>query len=221
MRHEEAYDRLASLVGLRAADADGEALRAHVEGCEVCQERIRVLREVDGALRAGPSPSEPPARLEERVLAVPRVHPQEVGKRWSRGWLAGGLGATAAVVAALALVVTSPWSGGGSSDPTGFDSIQTAAITEPRGGVEAMIEFGEMMGPVQPVRLTVSGLGGDGRYELWLAGGGGEVAVGTFRPGKDGACTVLMDAPAGEWSAARIRHAGADDPGAEVASGPV
>lgn len=221
MTHDEAYERLASLVGLRAADTEDEALRAHVDGCEACQERLKVLREVDGALRSGPSRSEPPARLEERVLAVPRVHPQETGKRWRRGWLVGGLGASAAVIAALALVVTSPWSGGGSSDPMGFDSIQTAAIAEPRDGVEAKIEFGETMGPVQPVRLTVSGLGGDGRYEFWLAGGGGEVAVGTFRPGKDGACTVLMDAPAGEWSAARIRHADTNDLGAEVASGPV
>jgi hypothetical protein len=220
VRHEEAYERLPSLVGLRAADVDDRELRAHVDGCETCQRRLRTLREVDGALRSGPSRSEPSERLEERVLAVPRVHPQEDRGR-QRRWLVGGLGAAAAVIAALALVATSPWSGSSNDGPGAFDSVQTAAIAEPRRGVEAMVEFGEAMGPVQPVRLTVSGLGGDGRYELWLAGGGGEVAVGTFKPGKDGACTVMMDAPAGEWSAVRIRHAGANDPGADVASGPV
>ena len=51
MTHDEAYERLASLVGLRAADTEDGALRAHVDGCEACQERLKVLREVDGALR--------------------------------------------------------------------------------------------------------------------------------------------------------------------------
>ncbi len=221
MRHDEAYERLASLVELRPADEDDAELRAHVEGCEVCRRRLDVLRAVDGALRSGLHANDPPEGLEERVLAVPRVHPQDAGgSRWRRRAIGGALG-VAAAIAVLTLLVTAPWSSGGDTQPSGFDPVETAAIAEPRDGVEATIEFGETMGPVQPVRLTVSGLGGDGDYELWLAGGGGEVSVGTFRPGKDGACTVLMDAPAGDWSAVRIRHAGVGGGGTEIASGPV
>lgn len=223
MNHDEAYERLPSLVGLRPAEEDDADLRAHVEGCAVCRARLDALRRVDEALRSGPRAAEPSDALRDRVLSVPHVHPQQrpAPSRRVRRIAAGGLGAAAAAIVALTLVVASPWDQGGGGPSEDFDSVQTAAISEPRQGVEATLEFGKTEGAVQPVRLTVSGLGSNGRYELWLTSGGGEVAVGTFKPGKDGACTVMMDVPQGDWSQARITHAAADEPGFEVASGPV
>jgi len=54
------------------------AARAHVEGCPRCQEYLRVLSDVDAALRAWPEEAPPPdlaARVLSRATRLPQHRP--------------------------------------------------------------------------------------------------------------------------------------------------
>ena len=76
MTHEEAYPRLAELVGVRAADVDESALRAHVSNCGRCATRLRELERVERILQSahGERRHVPRERLAERVLAIPALN---------------------------------------------------------------------------------------------------------------------------------------------------
>ena len=90
------------------------ALRAHVDGCEDCTERLAALARVDLALASAPLPALPDdlrARLDARIAREkPQVRPRadaaarRTAPRTRRRWLgAPALGLAAAAAAALAL----------------------------------------------------------------------------------------------------------------------
>jgi len=76
LRHEELEAMVAPWV-LDALDpAEGEAVRAHVEGCASCREVAARMRRVVGALPLAADEVSPPARLRERVLAAAAASPR-------------------------------------------------------------------------------------------------------------------------------------------------
>jgi hypothetical protein len=50
--HDEAYPRLAELVGVRAADVDESTLRTHVSNCARCTTRLRELERIERILQS-------------------------------------------------------------------------------------------------------------------------------------------------------------------------
>lgn len=83
-------------------ETEAAAVRAHVEGCPICQEEMRDLEPVVEALAAASperliEPPEPPASLEERTLA--RISSERRARRGSR------LRRSAVVAAAAVLLV--------------------------------------------------------------------------------------------------------------------
>jgi hypothetical protein len=210
--HEEAFSRLPDLLWMRVADEDDAVLRRHVEGCAECRERLSELRRVHAAL-AGAGRSDPPPGLAERVRDIPARYAQDAAPaRRSRRALGAVAGVAAAALAAgvVALALT----GGGETAPAGpFQVVDQVAVTDPRSPVTGRIEMGEPSAGMRTIRLAVNGLDATGgRYELWLSSASGEVSAGTFRPDKSGACTVMLSAPDGEWTAATIVKAGSDEP---------
>ena len=202
MTHDEAYPRLAELVGLHDAVADEPALRAHLSGCPRCAARLADLERLDGALR-GLGPEIPlPASLDAEVRAVPDTHLQAARPRRRLLPAAGAL-AIAATVAALLVV---PRVGG----PADARIIPLSSVSTP---VRAQLHIAREGGNHR-IRLEVTGLqrAPGARYRLWLRSHTGEVALEPFRPGAQGTVVVVMDVPVGSWTHASIT-AGDDPPG--------
>lgn len=110
---------LSALLDGELAPAREAEVRAHLEGCAACRDRVGALRGVDEALRAAAPPAVPAdlrARLRARIEeadggtrapdAPPRVAP--VTPRRSRRWQRSSLGAALTAAAALALYLTLP-----------------------------------------------------------------------------------------------------------------
>lgn len=206
MTHDEAWVRLAELVGLHAASEEDRDLHAHVAGCERCRGRLGELRAIDARLRAMEAPPVPSRGLDRRVLAISGAAATPMMRRRSRP-----AGAVAAVLIALLVLgggVLAILATRGGSDPgTGFSAARVLELAGPSPrAMDARIEIGEPQADSLPVRITATGLAhGSGRfYGLWLTGPGGAVSGGSFRPDGGGSCVVMLQVPAGAWTAVAI-----------------
>lgn len=205
MTHEEATPRLPELVGLRpAAPGDGE-LEAHVAECARCQERLARLRRIDAGLRSLDAAPAASAGLERRVLAIPGTGANASAARSSRGrrWAVAAACAAVLVAAVGGLLATRD------DDPgaPGFAEQRTVELVAAEAPqVSARIEIGAAEGGRIPMRIVATGLphGGDRYYGLWLTESGGAISGGSFRPDGEGRCVVLLQVPAGEWTAVDI-----------------
>lgn len=200
-RHAALRGRLPDLLRPRGLDAGGRELVAHLEDCPPCRQRLERLRRVHALLgEAGPAP-EPSSELVDRIRAIP-LHTQDARPpRPGRRARVAVLGAAAAVVVAIALVVLP----GGDEGPT-FAPATTLDASD--SSIAVAVAMGAYEGDLMPMRITASGLTPGERYSLWLAGERGEVLVETFRPDKVGDCRVVVSAPVGAWTRALVR---ADD----------
>lgn len=210
MTHDDAYQRLAELVGLRAASPNESALQTHVGECHVCQARLHDLERVSRALAlARSTPFALPVDLETRVLAIPAEHPSPTTRRSSRRLLPIGVTAAAAAsIAALTITLTHP----GTNEPTPrFEVQQAVALHAVASDVRGTVELGKPSGQYQVVRLKVEGLPtrGNKTYDLWFVSAKGAMRVGSFGPGKDGACIVDLTTPRnGHWDRITITPTG-------------
>lgn len=96
-------DELAVGYAMHALEPDEEALvRAHVSGCERCQETVRATREVTAALGGSVRQYDPPERLRARLMDAiehtPQAVPLDSRRDRSRGWGRKVLLAAAALV---------------------------------------------------------------------------------------------------------------------------
>jgi hypothetical protein len=200
MRHEEALRRLPELVGLRAAGADDVELSGHVAGCARCRESLRRLQEIDAALRSLDAPAPPSQRLERRVLAIPAAGAPERRRPLRRRM---------AVAAACAILLVGAVIGilAARDDPAGepeFAAERIVRLVTPElRAVSAQVEIGAPEGSRIPMRIVATGLphGGGRYYGLWLTGADGAVSGGSFRPDGEGRCVVMLQVPAGAWTA--------------------
>lgn len=223
MTHEEAYVRLAELVGVRPAELDESALRAHASNCARCATRLRELERVDRILHStqGEPRNVPDARLEARVLAIPALNAPEAHRPRKRTRVLLLSGAFA--VTALAAVIwqgASIWPDGRS--PADFQTAQRVTLKAADTRLEAELTIGEPTGSTRPLRLVADGFPADGTdsYALWLVGPDGSEMVRTFRPNGEGACDIDAAAPAGRWTQVAITRGNEPPtPGHTVASG--
>lgn len=203
MRHDDAVPRLPELVGLRPAATDDTELTAHVEGCERCRARLRILRDIDAGLRSLDAVAPPSARLERRILAIPGAGGQEArpAARWR--WVAA---AACAVLLLGALAGAFATRGEGGAE-AGFTAERVVRLATPGSeAVSARVEVGVAEGGRVPVRVVATGLphGGGLFYGLWLTGADGAVSGGTFMPDGEGRCVVTLQVPAGPWTGVDI-----------------
>ncbi len=222
MTHEEAYPRLSELVGVRLAEADESALRAHASNCARCATRLRELDRVDRILHSahGEPRHVPDERLEARVLAIPALNALDLPRPRRRRRvlvLSGAIAVTALAVAIWQTASLWPTSGSTADFQTAHRLTLKAADTR----LEAKLTIGEPTGSTQPLRLVADGFPVDGRssYALWLVGPDGSEMVRTFRPNGEGSCDIDAAAPAGHWTHVAItRGSEPPTPGRTVAS---
>ena len=223
MTHEEAYPRLAELVGVRAADVDESVLRAHVSSCARCATRLRELERVERILQSahGEGRYVPRERLAERVLAIPTLNaPDRTPPRRRRRALvlSGALAVPALAIAIWLAVSLSP-----ADRPTaGFQPAHRLTLQATATRVEAELTIGEPTGSTQPLRLVAERFptGGAGSYALWLVGPDGSEMVRAFQPNGEGSCAIDAAAPAGRWTQVAITRGNQPPtPGHTVASG--
>lgn len=217
MTHEQAYERLAELVGLRAAPADEAALRDHVRACASCAERLASLQRVVGALDAvRDEPLPLPPGLEQRVLAIPA----DVDRGRRRGWrrrMVVGVPALAAAAAALVLALVAF---SGPAEPTFTVERSVALRPAPASTAAGRVDVGRPTGQFRIMRVSVHGLpvAGDPSYDLWMMDGKGAMKAGTFGPDPDGACEVELMIPANErWTQLAITRSGGSPHGTVLA----
>jgi hypothetical protein len=223
VRHDEAYPRLAELVGVRAAEVDESALRRHVSSCAGCATRLRELERVERILQSAHSDRRhlPSERLAERVLAIPALNAPELVRPPSRRRVLVLSGAFA--LPALAVAIWQAASLWPAARPTaGFQPAHrlTLKATVPR--LEAELTIGEPTGAAQPLRLVAEGFptGGAGSYALWLVGPDGSEMVRAFQPNGEGSCAIDAAAPAGHWTQVAITRGNqSPTPGHTVATG--
>jgi hypothetical protein len=204
VRHEDALRRLPELVGLRAAGADDAELSDHVADCGRCRESLRRLQEIDSGLRSLDAPPPSSQRLERRVLAIPAAGAPERRRRIGRRMAVTAASAILLVGAAIGVVVSAR------DDPArgpefAAERIVRLVTPEPRA-VSAQVEIGAPEGSRIPMRIVATGLphGGGRFYGLWLTGADGAVSGGSFRPDGEGRCVVMLQVPAGAWTAVNI-----------------
>lgn len=207
MTHDEAYPRLAELVGVRAADVDESALRAHVSNCARCASRLRELERVERILQSahGERRHVPRERLAERVLAIPALNAPDWTRPRRRRRVLALSGALA--VPALAIAIWQAASLWPAASPTaGFQPVHRLTLKATDSRLQAELTIGEPNGSAQPLRLVAEGFppGGTGSYGLWLVGPDGSEMVRTFRPNGEGSCAVDAAAPAGHWTQVAI-----------------
>ncbi len=218
MTHDQAYDRLPELFGLRAAPDDEAALRDHARACATCAERLASLQRVAGALddmRRRPLPL--PPDLEQRVLAIPG----EVDRGRKRSWrrrLVIGVPAVAAVAAALVLALVAFV---GTDDRT-FNLDRSVAL-RPAAASTAVgrVDVSRPNGQFRIMRVSVHGLpmAGAPSFDLWMMDGKGAMKAGTFGPDSDGSCEVELMIPANErWTHLAITRSGMPPSGPVIAT---
>jgi len=201
---DDLYERLPDLVGMHPATDDEAELREAIERSPRLKRRLANLRRVHTLLRSSDGAERPSPALAARVLSIPGLTPKSTMlSPGRRGWAAIGAVAAAACVAAL-LVVTSARDVGTNFEPIS-EPTALMTVSGKRSGIT--VQLGEV-GDGRQVQLVASGLNGDGRsYELWFEGPSGTRNLGKFAPDKSGECSMLFDAPAGEWVAAVVTHA--------------
>lgn len=223
MTHNEAYPRLAELVGVRAADVDESALRRHVSKCARCAARLRELERLERMLQSaqGDRRHVPPERLAERVLAIPALNAPDLIRPRSRRRVLALSGALAVPALAIAIwQAASLW-------PTvqqtgGFQPARRLTLNATATALEAELTIGEPTGSTQPLRLVAEGFptGGTGSYALWLIGPDGSEMVRVFQPNGEGSCAIDAAAPAGHWTQVAITRGNKPPtPGHTLASG--
>lgn len=222
MTHQEAYPRLAGLVGVRAAEVDESALRTHVSNCARCTTRLQALERVDRILQAahGDRIPVPDARLAARVLAIPALNAPEP-KRPRRRRRALVLSAALAVPA-LGIAIWQASLREPARPAVGFQPARHLTLTATSSGLEAELTIGKPTGATQSLRLVAEGFPtSDTRaYALWLVGPDGSEMVRSFRPNGEGSCAIDAVAPAGRWTQVAITRGNeAPTPGHTVASG--
>jgi hypothetical protein len=221
--HDEAYARLPELVGVRAADFDESAIRAHVASCGRCEVRLGELERIERLLQSARHDRRypPRERLGARVLAIPALNMRQAirPRRRRRAFVLSG--ALAVPLAALAFwQASSLWP---TARPTGgFQSAHRLTLKATDTDLDAEITIGKPTGSVQPLRLDAEGFpaGVTGSYALWLVGPNGSEMVRAFRPNDDGSCAIDAVAPAGRWTTVAITSGNQPPtPGHTVASG--
>ena len=210
MTHEQAYELLPDLVGLRVAHPAEAEIHAHVTSCATCAARRRDLERVAHALEiARDAHAISLTGLEERVLAIPKQQPRRPVGRFRRRIIPAGVGvAAAASIAALTLALTGP---DVTQPPSRFDAQQTVALHPIRGSVSGTVELGRPSGATRVVRLKIRGLPltGARSFDLWFISASGAMRAGSFGPGEDGSCVVdLTTAREEDWQSIAITPTG-------------
>ena len=223
MTHDDAYPRLAELVGVRAADVDESALRTHVSNCAGCATRLRELERLERILQSarGDRRQVPPKRLAERVLAIPALNTPDLIRPRSRRRVLVLSGALAVPALALAIwQAASLWPA--AQTTAGFQPAHRLTLHATATHLEAELTIGEPTGSTQPLRLVAEGFptGGTGSYALWLVGPDGSEMVRAFQPNGEGACAIDAAAPAGHWTQVAITRGNKPPtPGHTIATG--
>ena len=166
MNHDQAWQRLPDLLD----DRDDTALLGHVRECPACQRQLFLLGRIDRILRRESPDTSHRARLgrRTRILAA-----------------GGALTATAAVAAALVILLTQP------SQAVAF------TLRTPVGKVvgEATIAKGD----AHNASLTLAGRDLPAEqgpvFVLWASDGAASMPVGRFMVDPDGDCRVRFNLP--------------------------
>lgn len=202
--HKAFRERLADLLIADGDAADKALLEEHLDVCPDCRQQLTRLRRADALLAAAEPTDQPSPSLNERVSAIPvRAQPERQAPR-RRRLLVVGAGAVAAAAIAGVMFINSP-------RPTAPSFDAPTALAPTRSDVQVAVAMASADGADLPMRVTASGLTPGEEYSLWLTGQQGEVLVETFRPDKVGDCSVVLTAPAGEWSRAVVRWEGSPD----------
>jgi hypothetical protein len=184
----------ASALG-RIDAAEAIALRAHLDGCQLCRSELEELSAVAHALpladaaRLGDDAPEPPADLVVHV--VDRVERQRDQRRRGRMWRALAIAAAVLVVLGVSVGVIATRSGGSSSA-----TVVQFSPTHEGSGSARLVAHDEGT----EVHLAADGLDDGDWYWLWLTGPDGHrVGAGTFRgTGNDVHVTLTAALPLDE-----------------------
>jgi hypothetical protein len=174
------------------ADAEAEAVEAHLAGCERCLAYLRWLRPAVDLLPESVRQLEPPASLREGLLDVAREEgaapvsersrPEPSGRR-RFGWLGAGWRPATAVAALLALIA-----GGVIGYSVGDQRGSTVVAARPLGSGPSAARVATLERRGGSAKLIVErlpALRGRDVYEMWIARGGVMDPAGTFRLGAD------------------------------------
>jgi hypothetical protein len=166
----------ASALG-RIDEVEAIALRAHLDGCQLCRAELEELTAVADALpladpaHLGDDAPEPPAGLVGQV--IDRVEHKRVQHRRGRVWRALAVAAVVLVVLGVAVGVVATRNGG-----SGTATVVQFPLTTEGSGSARLVAHDEGT----EVRLAAKGLDDGDTYWLWLTGPDGHrVGAGTFR----------------------------------------
>ena len=216
---------LHSLSGAFALDAlsadEAQRFRMHLQGCAVCQQEVRELREAATRM-AEVEAVPPPAALKARVLAAADRTPQKppkvadtVAPSSRRRWVPRLAAAAAAVVLAVAAGVGVAQLAGDDEPPLAADVVQVLEADDVRTA-EVETSHGPVLVATSQGRgemaLDTSGLhrlAAPHVYQLWSITGGAPTSAGVLDDPGTGAS---MDLPAtGSQVAITVEPAGGSD----------
>lgn len=192
--HHELRERLGAYVLGALEPEERLEVEHHLDGCGACRDELARLSPMPSLLdrlsaeEVAAGSLDPPAELLDRVLArIDRERRRD--HRRLRSWR----GLAAAGLAATALVLWAPWSGGGPTDALVAPAQPMAAAVEGEAALMAW-EWGTT------VRLEVEGLPARDGYVLWVvADDGRREQAGTWGPTATqsarviGASSILRD----------------------------
>lgn len=221
------HDRLQGDVGAyllgALPDSEAERFRAHLAGCELCQEEALRLRAAVEALPRTVPQVEPPPSLKASLMetvrtdAAARSAPspaRDRRPRWS--WprvRVPAFAAAAALAAGLAIGIAVSGLGDDEADPrTVVAEVDSNRLGAARGAL--LVPDGESGRAV--LRMTGLPPAGRGRvYEVWVSRDGHTQPGALFEPHRDGSAVAGIDTDLDEVDAVlvtRERRGGATSP---------
>ncbi len=208
--HDEIENSLAAFL-LGASDAEEAAVvRAHLEGCPICQALAKRLQRAIGSVPLAVEPVAPPARLRERILAAAAASRQSIRSipqrapvlrlRRPAGWRwATSLRATIAAAAVVAFALGAGFGLGIGRSISPAPESAAAVAQHTLTGSGAMAGAQGRVFELRQEGLTLVQFSGlpqpdQGKvYELWLIPKDGQPSpAGVFAPDSQGSHVVVL-----------------------------
>jgi hypothetical protein len=203
LKHEEMRDDLAAFAIGALDDAESDAIRRHVSGCESCEEYLRWLQPAVDLLPASVEQLEPPRSLREGLMATVRAEAAPASAeeasgrsaaRAQRRWSFPGLTLRPAAVLAAAVLVAGGVTGyvvSDSGEPQ-RELVRAQAIgSVPAGTLAAQLEYGAGGDAILHVERAPA-LDRGHVYQAWIQRDGVMEPSASFRPHDDGTAEAAL-----------------------------
>jgi anti-sigma-K factor RskA len=166
-------------------------LRAHISRCAECRQELAALEDTVGTIALGLAAAEPPAGLEERIMArVP-------ARRWQPRTVLAAVAAVLMVVLAAGNVAQ--WLRAAPREQargvTGFTTVVLVGVNTAQGAFGTVVLDGRGESGVLAMR-DLPRLDTAHQYQLWLIRDGDRRSGGVFSVDEEGYGALLLKVPA-------------------------